>query len=176
MLPACRISGPDKSTAHSCNQVGHIAVKTPMPCNCNLSLLYLTSSDIGGALAVARTKSSYHRVWPSPFTSGQLARALLLALTKLHGPHSHSSASACLNYRVREAAKWLQAAFDGRRPVAKLHLAHLTFDAGQEDAALAPSISKSTSRGVCNGDVTSAPGVGRRGARTRRCSRAAAAL
>ena len=29
------------------------------------------------------------------------------------GPHGHSSASACLNDRVREAAKWLQAAFDG---------------------------------------------------------------
>jgi tetratricopeptide (TPR) repeat protein len=53
------------------------------------------------------------------------------------GPHSHSSASACLNDRVREAAKWLQAAFDGGHPFAKLHLAHLTFDAGQEDAALA---------------------------------------
>ena len=43
------------------------------------------------------------------------------------GPHSHSSASACLNDRVREAAKWLQAALDGRRPFAKKHLAHLTF-------------------------------------------------
>jgi hypothetical protein len=38
---------------------------------------------------------------------------------------------------MREAAKWLQAAFDGGRPFAKLHLAHLTFDAGQGDAALA---------------------------------------
>jgi len=35
---------------------------------------------------------------------------------------------------VREAAKWLQAAFDGCRPFANLHLAHLTFYAGQEDA------------------------------------------
>jgi hypothetical protein len=52
------------------------------------------------------------------------------------GP-SHSSASACLNDRVREAAKWFQAAFDGGRPFAKLHLAHLTFYAGQEDAVLA---------------------------------------
>jgi hypothetical protein len=43
------------------------------------------------------------------------------------GSHSHSSASAFLNDRVREAAKWLQAVFDGRRPFAKLHLAHLTF-------------------------------------------------
>jgi len=53
------------------------------------------------------------------------------------GPHSHSSASACLDDRVREAAKWLQAAFDGGHAFARLHLAHLTFYAGQEDAALA---------------------------------------
>jgi hypothetical protein len=52
------------------------------------------------------------------------------------GPQSHSSASACLNDRVREAAKWLLAAFDGGKEFANLHLAHLT-DAGQEDAALA---------------------------------------
>ena len=52
------------------------------------------------------------------------------------GPLSHSSASACMNDRVREAAKWLQAAFDGGHEFAKLHLAHFTFDAGQEDAAL----------------------------------------
>jgi hypothetical protein len=36
---------------------------------------------------------------------------------------------------VRVAAKWLQAAFDGGRPFANLHLAHLNFYA--EDAALA---------------------------------------
>jgi len=52
------------------------------------------------------------------------------------GPHSHSLASACLDDRVRQAAKWLQAALDGRHPFAKLHLAHLTFYAGQEEAAL----------------------------------------
>jgi tetratricopeptide (TPR) repeat protein len=54
---------------------------------------------------------------------------------------THSSASACLDDRVREAAKWLQAAFDGghvlHMALAKLHLAHLTFEAGQEDVALA---------------------------------------
>jgi hypothetical protein len=42
-----------------------------------------------------------------------------------------------MNDRVREAAKWLQAAFDGGHAFAKLHLAHLTFYAVQEDAALA---------------------------------------
>jgi len=52
-------------------------------------------------------------------------------------PHSHWSASACLNDRVREAARWLQAASDGGRPFANLHLSHLTFCADQEDAALA---------------------------------------
>jgi hypothetical protein len=56
---------------------------------------------------------------------------------KASGPPSHSSASACLNDRVREAAKRLQAALDGGHPFAKLNLAQLTLDAGQEDAALA---------------------------------------
>ena len=47
------------------------------------------------------------------------------------GPHSHTSESAFLDDRVPEAAaKWLQAAFDGGRPFAKLHLAHLTFRCG----------------------------------------------
>ena len=46
------------------------------------------------------------------------------------GPHGQSSASACLNDRVREAAKWLQAAFDDGHAFAKLHLAHLTFRCG----------------------------------------------
>jgi tetratricopeptide (TPR) repeat protein len=53
------------------------------------------------------------------------------------GPQSHSSASAFVDDLVREAAKWLQAALDGGQPFASLHLAHLSFDAGQEDAALA---------------------------------------
>jgi tetratricopeptide (TPR) repeat protein len=74
--------------------------------------------------------------------------------------HSRSSASACLNDRVREAAKWLQAAFDGGRASAKLHLAHLT-DAGQEDAALAHLKEHNTSHGMCNGDVTLATRIGR---------------
>jgi len=39
---------------------------------------------------------------------------------------SHLSASTCLKDRVHEAVKWLQAAFDGGRQFAKLHLAHLT--------------------------------------------------
>ena len=72
------------------------------------------------------------------------------------GPHSHSS--ACLDDRVREATKWLQAAFDGGHgcPFAKLHLAHLTFIAGQEDAALAHlkehlSLLVQVSRHVCAG-------------------------
>jgi hypothetical protein len=52
------------------------------------------------------------------------------------GPPSHSSASACLNDRVRESAKWLQTAFGGGRGLVRLHLSHLTSEAGQEDAAL----------------------------------------
>ena len=59
------------------------------------------------------------------------------ARTNKRHHHHHRVREACLDDRVREAAKWLQAAFDGGRPFAKLHLAHLTFFAGQEDAALA---------------------------------------
>jgi tetratricopeptide (TPR) repeat protein len=60
-----------------------------------------------------------------------------VALTRHVRAPRQGTASACLNDRVREAAKWLQAAVDGGRQFAKLHLAHLTFNAGQEDAALA---------------------------------------
>jgi len=49
----------------------------------------------------------------------------------------HSSASACLNdNRVRQAQNWLQTALLGGYSFARLHLAHLTFIAGQEDTAL----------------------------------------
>jgi hypothetical protein len=49
------------------------------------------------------------------------------------------------------------------------------FDAGQEGTRRW-HISKSTSHGVCYKNVTLALGVGKCGARTRRCSRAAAAV
>ena len=64
------------------------------------------------------------------------------------GPHSHSS-SACLDDRVSDTRA---------KRTRRWH------------------ISKSTSHGACDGDVTLAAGVSRRGARTRRCSRAAAAV
>jgi hypothetical protein len=93
---------------------------------------------LGISLKLAHVCSPTQRstwVSPSPSRSGQLARALLLAQNQAAGPHSHPSASALLDDRVREAAKWLQAAFDGGQPFAKLHLAHLTFlNAGQQDA------------------------------------------
>jgi hypothetical protein len=80
-----------------------------------------------------------------------------------------------MNDRVREAAEWPQTAFDGGRPIAKLRLAHLTvFDAGQEDAALA-HLKEHLSWHVQRRRDTCA-GVGKRGARTRRCSRAAATV
>ena len=58
------------------------------------------------------------------------------ATSQAPGPRSHPSASACLNDKVREASKWLQAALDGGREFAQLHLAYITFEAGQDDAAL----------------------------------------
>jgi hypothetical protein len=71
------------------------------------------------------------------------------------GPHSHSSASACLNDKVREVAKWLQDALDGDQPFAQLHMAHLTFYAGDEEAALA-HLKEHLSRRVQQGRYTCA--------------------
>jgi len=76
--------------------------------------------------------------------------------------------------RVREAAKWLQAAFDGCEVLARLHLAHLTSMRAKRPRR--GHITKSISHALCKRDLTLAPGVGRRGAWTRRCSRAAAAV
>ncbi len=42
------------------------------------------------------------------------------AADQASGPHSHSSTLECLNDRVCETAKWLQAAFDGGYKFAKL--------------------------------------------------------
>jgi len=58
-------------------------------------------------------------------------------------------------------------------PSLSLPPADLT-SAGQEDAALTHL--KEYLSGVCNGDVTFVWGVDKRGARTRRCSRAEAAV
>jgi len=60
---------------------------------------------------------------------------------------------------VREAAKWLQAAFDGGRAFAKLHLVHVT-DAMRAKRTRRWHISKSTSHGVVNGDVYTCAGCG----------------
>ena len=109
---------------------------------------------------------------PSPFASAQLARVMLLVLTKLLDRivarlHRRAWMIECVR---RQSGSRLPS-------MVVVHLqnyqAHLTFIAGQEDAALA-HLKEHLS--LCNGDVTLAPGVGKRGARTRRCSRAAAAV
>ena len=88
-------------------------------------------------------------VAPSPFASAQLGRALLLVLTKLLDRIVTRRRAACLDDRVRESAKWLQAALDGGHPFARLYLAHVTFYAGQEDAA--PLMARATGRDTCAG-------------------------
>jgi len=52
-------------------------------------------------------------------------------------PGSHSSALACGDEGVREAEKWLQTALDRGFTLARMHLAHLAFDTGRVDMALA---------------------------------------
>jgi hypothetical protein len=90
----------------------------------------------------------------------------------LSGPRS--SASASLEDRVKEPVTWLKTALAARHGVALLRLTHLTYDAEQEDTALAYleyylDWCVERGRAQCNGCSKS-------GARTRRCSRAAAAV
>jgi hypothetical protein len=51
-------------------------------------------------------------------------------------PHGVPSALAYQDDRVHETARTLQAALDSGHAFSRLHLAHLTFEAGQEDAGL----------------------------------------
>jgi len=104
-------------------------------------------------------------VAPSPFASAQFGRALLLMLTKL------------LDRTVTRRRAWMIECV--RRQSVVVHLQTCTWrilPLMRAKRTRRWHISKSTSHGACNGDVTLAPGVGRRGARTRRCSRAAAAV
>jgi hypothetical protein len=118
--------------------------------------------------------TSLKRVSPSTLASAQLARTLSLALTKLlDGKVTRRRRRAWMIECVRwqsgsrlpwmvvvrlQTCTWRTSPFMRAKRTRRWH------------------ISKSTSHGACNGDVTLAPGVSRRGARTRRCSRAAAAV
>jgi tetratricopeptide (TPR) repeat protein len=62
---------------------------------------------------------------------------LVDAILTLSGDSRDSSASACLEDRVYEAEQWLELALKYRQDFARLHLAYLAFDSGDEDAALA---------------------------------------
>jgi hypothetical protein len=75
------------------------------------------------------------------------------------GPHTHWSASSCLDDNVREATKWVQVGPVGHG-FARLHLAHLTWRRRKRKlvvAALAHLNLKRTSHDACNGDVTLVP-------------------
>jgi len=114
------------------------------------------------------------RVSPSPLASAQLARAQLLVLTKLLDRkvtrrHRRAWMIECVRRQSGSRLPWMVV----------VHLQTCTWRTSPFMRAKRTRrwyISKSTSHGACNGDVTLAPGVGRRGARTRRCSRAAAAV
>jgi hypothetical protein len=67
--------------------------------------------------------------------------------------------------RVRDTTKLLQAAFDGGHALQKC-----TWRTSPAKTTRRWHISESASRGACNGDVTLAPGVGRRGAQRLPCS------
>jgi tetratricopeptide (TPR) repeat protein len=81
--------------------------------------------NIADACTRAVRRSAHHGCRPHPSRPGISSGPCYWRL-----PHSHSSASACLNDRVLEAAKWLHAALDDGHEFANLHLAHLTFRCG----------------------------------------------
>ena len=89
-------------------------------------------------------------------------------------PGPRSSASAHLEDRVKKAATWLKTARAAGYGSASLHLAHLAFDAGVEDRAL--DHLKDYLSWLVHRDVTGVRDAVKGGARTRRCSRAAAAV
>ena len=63
-------------------------------------------------------------------------------------PHSHSSASACLDDRVHEAAKWLQTAFDGGQVLNLQNCTWRNLTLMRAKRTRRWRISKSTSRGA----------------------------
>jgi tetratricopeptide (TPR) repeat protein len=95
------------------------------------------ASDLNGTLAtVTAALAGQERVNVLLFDGTE--RAIKREnLVLVQGPDS--SASSCLDHKVCEAKKWLQAALDGGGGTtmdARLHLARLTFEAGQKDSAL----------------------------------------
>ena len=63
-------------------------------------------------------------------------RSLAAAAGEAAGAHSRSWAPEFLDERVCEAARWLKTAFDRGQLFARLHMAQLAFEAGQEEVAL----------------------------------------
>jgi hypothetical protein len=108
-----------------------------MHLNENVKAVAYFEGNVAEACTRAVPGSAQHGCRPLTLRVRAARQGPVAGADQAPGPYSYSSASACLDDRVREAAKWLQAALDGGCPFANLHLAHLTFYAGQEDAALA---------------------------------------
>ena len=68
---------------------------------------------------------------------GVALRLLIRANVRGRAAGASASASACSDDAVREAEKWLQTALDFSDTTARLHLARLAWDAGDEHTALA---------------------------------------
>ena len=116
----------------------------------NLGSCYLSTGDYGRAISYFMQK--YDMAKELKVGKDQAAAALgvgvalrLEVCAKVRGraagaselPEPHASASARSDDGVREAEQWLQTALDMGHTTARLHLAHLAFDTGPEDTALA---------------------------------------
>jgi len=116
----------------------------------NLGGCHFSQGDYDKAIACLETKHAIAQELGMAHREGDAALALGIVLrhsvraelrgraagaSQLPGPQSSSSTRA--DVRLREAERWLQTALLQGRHAAQLHLAHLVFDAGKEDEAIA---------------------------------------
>jgi hypothetical protein len=129
VVGACGGPGPDSDTsvASHTSHTSHTSVTS------HTSHTSVTSHTSGTSVTLAS----------GPLTRDVLAERFLAGVRKIGGPKDFSPSeklpswySASLDARVCEAARWLQAAYHGGHTFAHLHLAHLSYDAGEHNTAL----------------------------------------
>ena len=130
-----------------CEETGH-RVGVALACG-NLGICYINTGDRGRAISYYTQQ--YNMAQELQVETQQAAAALGMGVAlrlevranmqdraagASEQPGPRASASACNDDGVREAEKWLQTALDLGCTAARLHLAHLAFDAGHEASAV----------------------------------------
>tara|TARA_X000000368_G_scaffold35230_1_gene25773 strand:- start:358 stop:1995 length:1638 start_codon:yes stop_codon:yes gene_type:complete len=112
----------------------------------NIAKCYLNTGDYRQAISYFRQNYDMAKEMEVELDQAEAALGMGVALrlevrASVRGPASvlqgpPVSVSACIDDAVREAEKWLQIALDFGYAPARLHLAHIAFDAGTEGRAL----------------------------------------